>query len=1627
MNASNLTDYSYTFVEAPLGHEIPVDSKLREIQKKFGIGNESVVLRGPTGSGKTTHLSQFARQFPLQSFTFFIGDDLWSSKQSSLLSSLCEQMSMALGIKIEAFESSIDLDRLKTIFSNLASKIIQQAKQNKTPYYFVVDALELSSKGVQGERIIDLFPLPSNSKWLFFLGSMNSASSNKMPFLYRQEEPHLFSSLETEKYLEESGLDQGQILKLHQISNGMPGYLSIIRALLQEKKVSVSQIMDTPSEIELLLKIQWETSSIEASEIGKNIFGLIAYSLTPLNVLTMAEMLNVDKGAVERCLLDSGLVKNVSGNVQFHNELLKAIARNQLRALEKQSLSAITQYYQQHIDHKDSISLLPEYYRQQKNYDALVELLVPDRFVSIVQESQGLSLVRKDLDQASEMAKDEKDLFGVLKYSVASSQLRALSNTLIGEREVRALVAMKRFEDALQLAYSSKIAELRIRLLAHIYLAMEKEGLTVSRQAINELEQMVQSIKTEIDPEQELVLAADLFPLMPDIATSLVERAEDRENARNAIDLVRVLASIQSSDDSAAEQLVERIENINLKEIALLNAPWLDKLSVDKLLAKAGESRQTKAKVYLFRQWCLQNLSHPEIHRVISTALDVIINDPDDYKVPLRDLRQISEGLRICDINLRKELVGRFDIPKFTSLQSPVEERLRLDLNLAEAIFAISPTDAIDRFNAAYNGLLGMTLDTDVGCYCFTRVLVTSAIMDPHNNLKIKDSIKRKLEDEFIRLLDTSAEQLEISRRILRSLCLVDPDLALTFAELLNTLERRESGVRDVVISYVRQDRIKIDIEFIYKALAKIRSQNTREEAFLKMLSNSGTRNKIKSNTDLQNFFINSLPIIIDPIILCKCTARLLSIFDSSVDKERCQVLFSALLDGWDKIDVVWQKVEVGFDMVVHIASVSQSYGAELYERSKSLRNTSSLANQSIASIFFHLLGLAIRSVGEIDLSNQAAKSSWEQLLTSVDLLPSALLRTYLIARIALARLRQGDKTTFDSLLRDKVLPVMRSSVPSNLRDSITADIAPAIFEYSRDETENLLRPLPYVMRNNALASIAFHIMKKTNIEDSGGSEPPVTTIDTQCADKVLYLLERIERDQSLASVVSVFTRAIENPNSRFNESQRLDLLNKIENRIIPKLPDKTNISHEGYRIICQSAIERAMRNSAKRAKHEITRTRSTKIKQITNDAHNLKNIADKVLVLVNVAVDFRNIDLPLASRMLDEAKSLVANIPNTEDRIERLEIIAEGYSKLNNTSMAVESVKMAYEMANSLRGIERNTVLGSIIQTAHQLSPKIAANLTEKIEDSPEEFSLTIKRKSLELANSPQKLLMNRDDYIDDDVIGDAADSLLTDLLDGRGVTHPRNVLLEWINSVKYLDFQSAMKVANWVVETLMRQSTETESNTAALSIVNAAISNSELILALGNMTSFLSEIPTNLRQGFQSLSTTKRHFKVGERDNAIAWISEWLRNHAKEYVRICDPYFDSGQLWILQNISTDVEVKIVAADGNLGIKDRSDKTKIKSSFNQAWRDISNQQPPPTLVVVHSTIFGSEEDFHDRYITTADGGLSIGTSLNGLGSKEFFITVLTQDDVQAVDEIYISPKLDIQKHFSKTLYFEIE
>jgi len=1637
----NLIDSSSTYPDLSFDPLIPLDSKIGELQRKFTPQNPIIILKGSSGSGKTVHLAEFVRANPQTSFSYFITDNYWARRQTSFLSSLCQQMRMVTGNKSEyglnIDDPALDCERLKVIFETLVEKVVEISKKTGSTFYIVVDGLEWAFEGKPEERISDLLPLPTKSKYLCFLGSISSSANNQLTFSYLLEEPRTFSSLETKTYLEKVGIPLSKELleKIQLTSGGVPGYLSALRNLHVENIQDIAQAIEKPSGIEDLLKIQWNAFAKKAGDIEKLTLAIIAHSVVPVTSNTISEITKENEDEVNRFLASSGLVRQAKDKRwMFYPDLLKKIIQDRLQNLRIDSIKHLITYYESRKSEKESGILLPEYYLLSNDYSGIVSLLKPSYITNSISEFGDLGELRRALGYGKELAYQHSQKSGVTEYALLSSQLRSLSNEVIGESEVRALISLGEFDKALELTYSIKIAILRVRLLSRIYSSMEKKGKTISKSSLDELKQMAEGLDFRgLDPEEILHAASDIFSVLPDVSTAIIDKIKGQQNAQTAMDLIYALESMQSPNASD-DNIIEKIRDKNIQELAL-TSPWLAKLTSTEIINKVSKTSYTKAKVFLLREWCYQNKSDPNLHNILDATLDIIISDAN-YRIPLRNLRQLSNSLRSCTVEQIVRLAQRFDIPNFTSLRSPIEERVRLELNIAEAVNLISPEQAWERFFQIYTETKNLPLDTDVSCYCYTRFLISLALLDPQDTHNLSREINDKLEDEFIRLIDTAADQLDITKRILRALSFVKPDLALTFAGLLNTTERRDEGIRETLIAYMRQDRLPIEISIIENGLSKIKDETHCVNTIIRLVE-TGNRSTKLSDLDLRNYFFVKIEKINDPVLVCKGLTQLIIANNNEKDAEIRKELFEKLINSWQEIDVAWIRTEAAFDLSSQIASVDQQLAMQLYEKAVELRETAALANQTLGVMFFETLQTTIRATAFIDIHLEDGKHIWNELLQLVELIPSRSLKIYILSRIALARLyKKSDKETFDRLMQDHVLSELQFLATSDIKNRIVSNISTAIYEYSPEEAVKLIKMLPYNQRNFAWADMSARILLQINIGDKYDLESPNASIDLQRANKVVSIIENVDNDHYLYQIVNMLAHLTGLQNNHLSEPQKLDILTKLDTLVGTKLPDINNIDHPGYKVLSKSSIESARRHSIKRAQSHIKKNHN----QIIQEAKSIDNIADRVFVMSIIARDLKDFENQTAISLVDEAFSIIENIPNIKDRIERLDVIAHSYSVLKNTSGIDEVVRLGVRLSSSLEGIEKDTVLASFIQMAHQVDKHIAAELTEKIEieDPKTEYELNVNNTSYDLSKSPHKLVTQFEGASkNNEIMRTAISQMMRAVNSNKGVPYSNKTILDWLAAGSQLEYETMLEIIEWTTEVNLQQCPPSALSHEAMAVLRKIIDNCNILYNIGNQILPLIKIPESARLNFQGLSKSRELFKVGERNRAISWIKTWLQSNANKYISICDPYFDKEQIWILQFIPADVQVKIISSNKAFGITPtindssetkKSNRRKIKTELLTAWEKISDQSYPPTFVVIHSSVYeGDKDKFHDRYIITDGGGISIGTSLNGLGKQESFITILNSDEAKYVESLYIAPKLSVDQFFSQVIYFELD
>ena len=193
---------------------------------------------------------------------------------------------------------------------------------------------------------------------------------------------------------------------------------------------------------------------------------------------------------------------------------------------------------------------------------------------------------------------------------------------------------------------------------------------------------------------------------------------------------------------------------------------------------------------------------------------------------------------------------------------------------------------------------------------------------------------------------------------------------------------------------------------------------------------------------------------------------------------------------------------------------------------------------------------------------------------------------------------------------------------------------------------------------------------------------------------------------------------------------------------------------------------------------------------------------------------------------------------------------------------------------------------------------------------------------------------------------------------------------------------------------------------------ILEALLDSAECAWSLGGV---LTGRPSTARPGMPTLAMDHLHlFRAGDRQAALTDVREWIRANAIEYMIISDPYFSIAELGLLMAVPAEVEVRILAslrAQRGLSDSKAPPAVDLPRIYATAWKQLTDLEPPPTIVSVVGTKSG-KSPLHDRYILTNGSGLRLGVSVSSLGLRDTEVSVLSAEESRYIESEFVRPWL---------------
>jgi len=1593
-------------------HHLPRRNYVNWLNDRLSLDRKVIIVKGPDGSGKTTFLKEFVLSYPDQCFSFFIGADHWSSSVNLFLYEMCDQMRRVLGDQTVSDRNTSNV-QINQDFITLYREVAKRARFYKTPYFFVVDGLDLVKSSIGEKSIIELLPYDPPTG-LYLIASANTELV--IPFNHEPFSIPNFSQPETEHYLSDLNISKSIVNEIYNACDGMPGYLAELRSEI-DSGISIDLLLQNlPKGFKSLLERKWGLFKNNSTDFSLELLSILAFSDIRLDISMLAQITDTNPDEVLQIFTKIDFV-NIDGNEQlltFVSDAHKKFIAEKLFNRKSRVEVALIKFLESRPFEKTSVQYLPELYKRANQYDALKTLINSEFIIRTLQTQRDLDILVTNLKLVSEMAFANTDWQALNKYSIICSILNTLSTRRIGKGEIDALLSLGDHQTAINRASQAVLPEDKLQLLAKICYGLKKKEINPPEDILIAIDHLVlQVAPTSISRERVIDIAADLFHVNPNAASELLNRFGTKVDGKLMDVMLAVLSMKLEDEPDSATMLRSMISDSSISDVARVNSPIIGKMDPEEVIAEVNSTTDVSVKLYILRSWCNLNRKNPQAIKVIEFALEVMTNSIE-YTPSMRHLRQIAEPLLVCEGEGVSAAIDRIDILKNTSIIAPADEKIRIELLLAAIEVSKKIDHGIIRIYETYLELDNIS-DLDVRCYCRSRFLISYPQIKPEDKVLIAE-IESKLRNEFDELIKNSADQFNITKRILRAITSVNPFLARDFADELNTVINRDKAYFEIISVYIENYFDKLQMDFLEDTINRLSEKEKQDWSIvliLRKLAEKDSLTCIPENCRL----INDIQQFIDPCDQCYAYSYIATLYASTNSNEKLRNILGLLINSWKLIDKLWIQVEVGFNILSIVGMSAPDFSHDFYNQIIQIKAETPLADETIAVVYINTVNLLIRSLPDI-LKSKNFFGHINQLQDSITLIPSFSVQSLLLSKVALHLYAFGKKSEGDAFVKDKVLKIVENIHDKEERATTIVNAAPTLYLYERTILENEINQLSLSKRELSINRIINYLVSKRSPDDPVDFDHFKPAIDSATVFQATSLIKDLRSDWAIYRSIDLIVDLMCTKDSAKNnqesvtlpERASLSIAQELKEIIDIKLPDGNNIIHNGYKILCQGSIIRlrsAVLQKNSRARPEWDKIAPT-ARELVNEIKNISNLADNafVMALIGQMVFFE--DIKLSHSLLEESKNNIYRINNLKDRADRFFALADAWKSINDEKSSIIFLREAISIANMLSwDSSRDEVIGHILELAHTIDPEFASSLTSTIDNpvAQERYNKSLQIK--ELQNKPHELItLGKSTDEIEELVGGGAFRLLRSFCSGRGYAQSENVVCNWLRSCKDFTYKEAYNVYSWSIENNLAMYQKV-SQSQLVGLFDNLLENLFLIRKIGETLSLVEISRSAYPLSAPNQPSDLELYYVD--NNMRDAIEKWLSENEGEVIRIYDAYFSYKDLAILKCIKPNHRVDIFTLwKTHKGVKigDRD----VERLYKTKWEELSDQKPPETHINIIGVMSNGDGPIHDRYILSGNKGISIGTSIGGAGNKDSGIHILNETEVESIENKFIIP-----------------
>jgi hypothetical protein len=1594
----------------------------------FERGVDVLTLEGEDGYGRTTLAAQFAAFHHDSALSVFLtSTSKWGYDPVYFRGDLLTQINWLTGHT----PPEEDLDPTDVHLRHAFYALQKRAKRH--PIYFVIDGLNDIPKQEAHQCRLILETLPFGLQGFKFLLSRDLKDPLPLPPEMKRLASKTFlvptfTLNDTRQYLSDLVADPTSVEELHALCKGIPGHLASVRRLLQTGEDARRLVTTLHERLPHVFEVEWE--SVQSHDaLQSHALAVLAFDPGPFTPADLARILSTDVSSIQSSIGRLSFISMSADrlSIRFAAESYRAFARTKLHSFRRRVQDLLIDDLLRDPTSNAAVLKLPAYFRETGRADDLLKLISLEYVEAALKQCESTGPLRQAAQLGVETARKMNRDQDLMRLAINNAALEEVAGADIWDVEIKAYLALNEFDLALAVAQAAALREDRLYLLSLVARAKREAGLMPEPELIQQLRQLFSQINKQDLKARRAELADVLVYTLPEAAVELID---DEDGATTAADRDLAMANLSyqasqlrlldpDSTDTTVDDIRARIANPAMFGLSVAAPVVFGTYSAPDVLTSIEGITSFKLRLSLYRAWCLRNRQRADAIQVTRRAVEDAIQTAE-YTPNASDFKDLTAPLPYtADIDTAAHVIRMLDSLRGTfETYGPTVDYVRLDLQIAEVERRHQQDGSTtDRVLDLYSRISDLP-DLPIRAECLASLVAFLTRSSLNAALERDHGLPTKAETAFRgvfgALLADTADHQFICRPLVRELAPVRPDLAREVALAMNTEPRRDAALCDAIEAIARSRQMPVDIAAVRDTLSHINLPALRDRAVTALSSRIGDD---FHGTGLSLGDVAScLPwvdSIGEPFNRCRSYCSLYAALssDASATYAGLRNTLKARLDSsLAAIDQVWLKIQAAFEIVSVVAPFSREMATAYLEQANTYKEDAVVQAPNLAWSLIASIRLVIAAAAGLLPRNLLSSDDVERIGDLISLVPSngerALLWGDLAQRMAIAK-RTEDAV---SIVSRNVRPLYERLASDNhdYKLSVVVRLAPLLYMTNRTTTTELIAQLHVGEQDGPYDSIMEFVYRKTPMFEPYEAAPRHG--GRLSYDELVTLSDVLAhiREDSLCYywLCKVCDCVVDDKKQlRYTREQRQDIDRRLRALIDTNFPAGRFIAHDGFKIAGQAQLLR------------LANARREEWDKLALAARGLGNRADRAFVLALIAEAMPSREKALRNALLAEARGDLKDVPSAQDRATRLLTLAEAQTVSDPLTFR-DLLREAMRETLGVSGGAIDRVQRRMVDLAHRIDPKFAASLVALADDDParllrrqklrEELRILNARKSLSSTEADAKDGTARGNISPDD-LQQSAWRALAGMNGDQIPPRPLEELREQIAAAASMPLSNGYPVLAWAIANATSlYSNKDQAERILRPIFEATLLGCQVTGRLVSQSAL-----DGRRAGASGVAILRGGTGIlvheGERDAAVEYIKEWIREHVVEYLTICDPFFGPEELEVLQWVQSakaGIHVRVLTSQKH------QDQLRLVGSIEDEFRtywsmSLSAIDPPPTEVFVVGTERNHESPIHDRWWLTKGAGLRLGTSVNSLGvGKKSDISVMNEDEVAAREQV---------------------